>query len=159
MSLGTESAQLTVPTPLRFPISVADILRKRQSLKQELLKQTNLVSTRIAILGGSTTTEVRSMLELFLLAQGIQPTFYESGYNRYAEDIQFENPDLWSFKPDIVFVHTTWHNVLHFPELMESDTEVENACASRWHGSSLSGRKFIRGLVQSLSRTTSICPA
>ena len=65
------------------------------------------------------------MLELFLLAQGIQPTFYESGYNRYSEDVLFENPDLWNFKPDIVFIHTTWHNVSQFPELMEADAEVE----------------------------------
>ena len=116
---------MTVLTALRFPTSAADILRKRQSLKQELLKQTNLVSTRIAILGGSTTTEVKSMLELFLLSQGIQPKFYESGYNRYAEDVQFENPDLWSFKPDIVFIHTSWHNIAEFPELLETEAEVE----------------------------------
>jgi len=125
MALETKTAHLTVPTALRFPIAVADILRKRQALKQELLKQTNLVATRMAILGGSTTTEVKSILELFLLAQGIQPTFYESGYNRYAEDVQFENPDLWSFKPDIVFIHTSWHNLLQFPELLETEAEVE----------------------------------
>ena len=106
---------------LRFPIDTANILRKRHSLKKELLKQTNLVPTRIAILGGSTTAEVKSMLELFLLAQGIQPTFYESGYNRYCEDVLFENPDLWNFKPDIVFIHTTWHNVSQFPDLMEAE--------------------------------------
>ena len=92
---------------LRFPIAVGDILRKRMVLKKELLKQTNLVPTRIAILGGSTTTEVKSMLELFLLAQGIEPAFYESGYNHYSEDIEFENSDLWNFKPNIVFLHTT----------------------------------------------------
>jgi FkbH-like protein len=80
---------------------------------------------RIAILGGSTTTEVKSMLELFLLDQGIQPTFYESGYNRYSEDILFENPNLMNFKPDVVFIHTTWHNVSKFPELMEAEGEVE----------------------------------
>ena len=85
---------------LRFPATLADILRKRNSLKKELLQQSNLVPTRIAILGGSTTTEVRNMLELFLLATGIQPSFYESGYNRYAEDVLFENPDLWKFKPE-----------------------------------------------------------
>ena len=39
----------------RSPIVVADILRKRHVLKKELLKQPNLVHTRIAILGGSTT--------------------------------------------------------------------------------------------------------
>jgi FkbH-like protein len=110
---------------LRFPIVVSDILRKRQAMKRELLKQTNLVPTRIAILGGSTTTEVKSMLELFLLAQGIQPTFYESGYNRYSEDVQFENPDLWNFKPHIVLIHTTWHNISEFPELLETEVEVE----------------------------------
>jgi FkbH-like protein len=65
------------------------------------------------------------MLELFLLAQGIQPTFYESGYNRYSEDLVFENPDLMNFKPDVVFIHTTWHNVSQFPELMEAEAEVE----------------------------------
>jgi FkbH-like protein len=113
------------PKELRFPTAAADILRKRQALKKQLLGQTNLVSTRIAILGGSTTMEVKNMLELFLLAQGIQPTFYESGYNRYSEDVLFENPELWNFKPEIVFICTTWHNVSQFPDLMEPDAEVE----------------------------------
>jgi FkbH-like protein len=111
---------------LRFPIALTVLLRNRRALKKELLEQTNLLSIRIAILGGSTTTEVKSMLELFLLAQGIQPAFYESGYNRYWEDVQFENPDLWNFKPDIVFVHTTWRDASQFPELLESDAEVDH---------------------------------
>ena len=64
------------------PIVVADILRKRHAMKRELLKQTNLVPTRIAILGGSTTTEVKSMLGVVspgagnstnVLRIGIQP--------------------------------------------------------------------------------------
>jgi FkbH-like protein len=112
---------------LRLPTSAADLMRQRQFLKMELLKQTNLIPTRIAILGGSTTTEVKGMLELFLLAQGIQPSFYESGYNQYSEDVLFENPDLWNFKPDVVFIHTTWRNVSQFPELMESETVVEQS--------------------------------
>jgi FkbH-like protein len=115
-----------VPKAPQFPTSASDIFRKRRTLKKELLKQTNLVQTRIAILGGSTTTEVTSMLEVFLLAQGIQPAFYVSGYNCYCEDILFENPDLWNFKPDIVFIHTTWHNVSQFPELLEAEAEVEH---------------------------------
>ena len=119
-----------VPKALRFPLATADILLKRQKLKEELLKQTNLVQTRIAILGGSTTSEVKSMLELFLLAHGIQPTFYESEYNRYSEDVMFENPDLWSFKPNIAFIHTTWRNVAAFPEILESDAEVDNRLRS-----------------------------
>ena len=110
---------------MRSPITPGNILRKRHALRRELLEQANLIPTRIAILGGSTTTEVKSMLELFLLAQGIQPTFYESGYNRFSEDVLFENPELLNFKPDVVFIHTTWHNVSQFPELMETEGEVE----------------------------------
>lgn len=125
MKSETAAMQMDALSALRFPMQAADILRKRRSLRKELLNQTNLVPTRIAILGGSTTTEVKSMLELFLLLHGLQPTFYESGYNRYSEDVLFENPDLWNFKPDVVFIHTTWHNVSQFPELMEAEKDVE----------------------------------
>ena len=59
------------------------------------------------------------------MAHGIQPTFYESDYNRYCEDVLFENPDLWKFRPDIVFIHTTWQNVSQFPDLMENEAEIE----------------------------------
>ncbi len=125
MASETKTVQMGIPKAMKFPMVATEILRKRQSLKKELLGQTSLVPTRIAILGGSTTSEVKGMLELFLLAHGIQPTFYESGYNRYSEDVLFQNPDLWNFKPDIVFVHTTWHNVSQFPQLMEPEAEVE----------------------------------
>jgi FkbH-like protein len=121
----TRALQLEILREIRFPIVPGNILRKRVALRRELLTQSGLMPTRVAILGGSTTTEVKSMLELFLLAEGIQPTFYESGYNRYAEDILFENPNLLKFKPNVVFIHTTWHNVSQFPELMETEGEVE----------------------------------
>ena len=126
MSSEKTTLQSDLLKAFRAPIVAADILRKRHMLKKELLKQSNLVSTRIAILGGSTTTEVKSMLELFLLAQGIEPTFYESGYNRYFEDVEFENPALWNFKPNLVLIHTTWHNISEFPELLESEATVED---------------------------------
>lgn len=110
---------------LQIPTSLADFIRKRRILKEEFLKEENLVPTRIAILGGSTTAEVRKTLEVFLLAHGLQPVFYESGYNDYWEDVLFENLDLWNFKPDIVFIHTTWQNVSQFPEPLESASQVE----------------------------------
>jgi FkbH-like protein len=121
----TKSQGAAILRDLHFPVSPEKVMRMRRALKRELLAQPNLLPMRIAILGGSTTTEVKSMLELFLLVQGFQPTFYESGYHCYAEDVQFENPALWSFKPDVVFIHTTWHNVLEFPELMDAEAAVE----------------------------------
>jgi FkbH-like protein len=125
MATETNTLGSGVLKPFRLPDDVVSILRQRHSLKKELLKQTNLIATRVAILGGSTTAEVRSMLELFLLAHGIQPSFYESGYNRYCEDVLFESQDLWNFKPDIVFIHTNWRNVSEFPELAEAEADVE----------------------------------
>lgn len=110
---------------MQFPISPSTILRKRRSLKMELIVRPNLLPIRIAILGGSTTAEIKSILELFLLYYGLRPTFYESGYNRYSEDVHFQSGDLVQFKPDIVFVHTTWQNVSHFPGLFEQDEGVE----------------------------------
>jgi FkbH-like protein len=106
-------------------MALDNILRKRRTIKTELSRQQNLIPCRVAILGGSTTSEIRNMLEIFLLAQGIEPVFYESGYNRYFEDIVFENPDLWKFKPDVIFVHTTWQNIPEFPAVLEAEVEVE----------------------------------
>jgi FkbH-like protein len=125
MSLEAGPTKWEMPKEIRFPISAEEILRKRQALKKELLKQTNLTPSRIAILGGSTTQEVRSILELFLLAQGIQASFYESEYNAYYEEVMFDGVALREFKPDIVFVHTTWHNVSQFPELLEDERDTE----------------------------------
>jgi FkbH-like protein len=125
MTSEVSTSQSDILKTLRYPVSLAKILRKRHALKKELLKQPNLIPTRIAILGGSTTTEIKNMLELFLLGHGIEPTFYESGYSRYIEDVEFKNPELWNFKPNIVFIHTTWHNISGFPQLMEGESEVE----------------------------------
>src|SRR5258708_1261598 len=125
MPLETRHAKWGMPKEMGFPISAEQILRKRQALKRELLKQTNLTPSRIAILGGSTTQEVKSILELFLLAQGIQASFYESDYNAYYEEVMFNGAVLREFKPDIVFVHTTWHNVSRFPELLEAEQDTE----------------------------------
>jgi FkbH-like protein len=120
-----KTMQAEILKAMRYPIKAAEILRKRRSLRTELLEQPNLIHSRIAILGGSTTSEFRDMLELFLLAQGLQPRFYESGYNRFREDILLENQDVWEFKPDLVYLHTTWRNVSEFPAVMESEGLVD----------------------------------
>lgn len=122
-----ESADLPGPVPreLRFPLSAELILRKRHALKKQLLEQTNLLPVRIAILGGSSTQEIKSILELFLLAHGIQPVLYESEYDRYYEEVVFHDSELFEFKPDIVFVHITWHNVLQFPEILDDKARVD----------------------------------
>ena len=100
---------------LKYPLDIDNILRKKKSIKKELLNTKNLKSKNIAILGGSTTSEVKNILELFLLDNGINPNFYESEYNKFYEDALFGNDTLDKFNPDIIYIHTTNKNVAQYP--------------------------------------------
>lgn len=70
---------------LEYPFQAEYILKKRRSIKKSLLGQEGQrrISKRIAVLGGSTTHDLKEILELFLLNAGIEPVFYESEYNQY----------------------------------------------------------------------------
>ena len=87
---------------LDYPFNSDYIIRKKKSLKKQLLadENTKYIGKKIAILGGETTENIKLVLELFLLNYGIRPDFYESEYNRYYEDGMFPNSDLEEFKPD-----------------------------------------------------------
>ena len=111
---------------LSYPLDHGLILRKKKKIKNELLKQTNFLKKKIAILGGSTTTALKDAIELFLLNQGILPTFFESEYNKYYEDIMFENQDLYDFKPDIIYIFTTFKNIKIFPKANDSIENIED---------------------------------
>jgi len=88
-------------------------MRKRKALKRELLADgSKRLYKNVAVLGDSTTNDVVDMLELFILNYGIEPTFYQSEYGRYWEDGFFDNPELDSFRPDIIYVHTTNKNIV-----------------------------------------------
>ena len=98
---------------LQYPFDGGYILKKKKSIKKQLLAD-NMprVEKKIAILGGSTTNDIRDITELFLLDYGIKPQFYMSEYNRYWQDAVFDNPELQEFAPDIVFIHTTNRNII-----------------------------------------------
>lgn len=116
---------------LEYPFDADWILKKKKSIRRELLqeeagkKESGLfVEKKIAILGGSTTNDIKNVLELFLLNYGIKPSFYESEYNRYYEDGMFPNPQLEEFAPDIVYIHTSNRNINDFPVLTDSKDMV-----------------------------------
>jgi len=113
-----------------YPLNAHTLLRKKKAIRRDLLTQTNLDDKRIAILGGSTTAEVRDMLELFLLHAGIRPVFYESEYNRYFEDVMFPESGLKDFRPEIIYIHTTNLNIRRFPALNESCEAIEELLAN-----------------------------
>ena len=109
---------------LDYPFDSQVILKKRKSIKKELLQAENLMEKRIAILGGSTTHDIMNILELFLLKQGIKPSFYESEYAQYWQDAMFENAELQQFQPEIIFIHTSNRNIIEYPEISDSAEQV-----------------------------------
>lgn len=110
---------------LDYPFDSEYIIRNKRKIKRSLLERPNLMEKRIAILGGSTTDDIKNMLELFLLNYGIKPVFYESEYNMYYEDALFGNSELDGFKPDIIFIHTTFRNLINTPSITDTQEEVE----------------------------------
>jgi len=116
------SPRVTIPYPFDSDL----ILRKRKSMVRQLRGSlTGLQKKRIAILGGSTTADIRQTLDLFLLAKGIDADFYESEYGRFYEDALFGSDELSEFKPDLIFVHTTFRNIDAFPSALGTHEEFE----------------------------------
>jgi|ERR1039458_4378059 predicted enzyme involved in methoxymalonyl-ACP biosynthesis len=110
---------------LSQPFDVAKISAKRKQIKRSLLSQVVIAPLRVAVLGGSTTSELVSILDLFLLREGFEAVFYESEYGRFYEEAVVDNQALREFKPDVAVVHTTSRNIRHFPEAAEEQTRVE----------------------------------
>ena len=75
-------------------------------------------------MGGSTTSNIKLILELFLLDYGIKPNFYESEYNQFWQDAMFDNKELDEFKPDIIYIHTSYRNITNFPEITSDEESI-----------------------------------
>ncbi|MBQ7498752.1 MAG: HAD family hydrolase [Selenomonas sp.] len=104
---------------LQMPWETAEILRKKKRIRRELMEKQQAVDLRIAVLGGSTTRDLVRILELFLLDIGICPTFYEAEYGQWYEEACFDTLALTEFKPQIVYLHTS------FADLPLPDTNAD----------------------------------
>lgn len=119
---------------LEYPFDADYILAKKKSIKRQLLENAgNLLDVRVAILGGSTTANVKLILELFLLNYGIRPSFYESEYNMYYEDVMFDNPELEAFAPEIIYFHTSNRNITDWPKMSDDSATVEAKLSSLYN--------------------------
>lgn len=117
---------------LEYPFDSDFVLKKKKSLKKQLLENGNFIEKNIAILGGSTTSDIKLILELFLLNQGIKPNFYESEYNQYYQDAMFPNKELELFNPDVIYIHTTNRNITAYPIISNSKQEVEELLVTEY---------------------------
>lgn len=113
---------------LEYPLEADYILSKKKCIRRELIKnkKKDFIPVKVAILGGSTTNEVKDCLELFLLNEGIEPSFYESDYGLFYEEAVFENERLKQFSPDIIYIHTSNRNVVEWPQIRDRHTDVED---------------------------------
>ena len=116
---------------LQYPFDVDYILTKGKKIKKQLLEDTTgMINKKIAILGGYTTSNIKFMLELFLLDNKILPTFYESEYNKYYEDAVFGNTKLECFEPDIIYICTSNRNVLNYPKVTDDIDTINDKLES-----------------------------
>lgn len=114
-----------------FPFDTNYLQAKKRRIKREFLSDGNKrIEKRIAILGGSTTDEIKDMLELFLLDNGILPTFYQSEFNKYWEDVMFDNEELKEFNPDIIFIHTSNRNLSFNFDMSLSKEDIDKSLYS-----------------------------
>ena len=116
---------------LEYPFNSTALLNNKKKLRRLMLE--NIEKTagggtlkRVAILGGSTTHDIKLILELFLLNQGIRPEFYESEYNQYYQDAMFPNVKLEKFAPDIIYIHTSNRNITRYPRVTDSAEDIDS---------------------------------
>lgn len=111
---------------LEYPFDEKYIILKKKKLRRQLLADgRERIPIKIAILGGSTTNDIKLCLELFLLNYGIEPEFYESEYNQYYQDAMFPPKELNAFKPELIYICTTNRNIVKFPNVSDSVEEVD----------------------------------
>ncbi len=109
---------------LEYPFDGTYILQKKRSIKRELIANGNFINKKIAIMSGSTVGDIKNILELFLLKNGIMPEFYIGGYALYYENIVFDEGELASFSPDIIYIHTSGQNITQRPTPTDSADDV-----------------------------------
>lgn len=110
---------------LQYPFDANYILSKKRKLKKQLLNEKKeFLDKNIAILGGSTTNDIKLILEIFLLNYGIRPHFYESEYNQYYQDAVFQNQELEEFHPDLIYVYTTNRNITKYPLVRDTSDDI-----------------------------------
>ncbi len=64
-------------------------------------------------------------LEVFLLAAGFKPEFFQSEYGRFYEDAVVDPTELIAFAPNIVYIHTCHLNLQSLPSPGCSDAELQ----------------------------------
>jgi len=102
-----------------------EIKNRKKRIRELLASEKPWLDKKIAILCGSSLGDLPELIEIFLLENEIRPTFFIGNYNRYYDEGVF-GQDLQDFHPDIVYFHTTHHNIENLPVMKDSPADVLN---------------------------------
>ncbi|WP_028025149.1 HAD-IIIC family phosphatase [Enterovibrio calviensis] len=125
----TESANFRIT----YPLDVALLQRRQKKLRRTLKTSLNATPLRLAILGGSTTSEVANYIELFLLNAGVNVEIYQSDYNRFYQEAVFENEALDAFNPQVIYLHTSTVNLTSWPQPTDNHVEAADKVAETYN--------------------------
>ncbi|MDR2889984.1 MAG: HAD-IIIC family phosphatase [Lachnospiraceae bacterium] len=121
---------------LEYPFDSDHILKKSKKILRQLREEMtgmSLVHKKVAVLGGSTTHDIIRILELFLLNEGVEVSFYEADYGNYWQEAMFDNPKLQDFAPDIIYIHTSGRNITAWPSPANTGEQVEELLTRQYN--------------------------
>ena len=78
---------------------------------------------KLYILSGSTISNISDQIKLFASNFGIELKIKIGAYNKYYEEALFGN-EIDKFKPDWIYIHTNFKNIVNFPHIVTCDLSV-----------------------------------
>ncbi|MGF1769364.1 HAD-IIIC family phosphatase [Enterovibrio makurazakiensis] len=122
----------TTNVRIAYPLDVAWLQRRQKKLRRTLKASLTAPPLRVAILGGSTTSEVANYIELFLLNMGVNVEIYQSDYNQFYQESVFDNDALDAFDPQVIYLHTTCVNLTTWPAPTDNNVDVSDKVADTY---------------------------
>jgi FkbH-like protein len=96
-------------------------LRKGAGTREQRLK--------VAVLGGFTTKQLVTMLDLFLAAQRVRLDVYEADFGTLRQEVLDPDSGLYRFAPDVVWMPVTWRDIGQRPGLGDTRESVDRKVA------------------------------
>jgi len=82
-------------------------------------------TTKIAILGGSTTHQLAALVDLYLCGGRVAAEIYEADYGTLRQEILDPGSGLHQFRPDFALIVTGWRDLGRRPELTNDRAAVQ----------------------------------
>ncbi|HXY34985.1 MAG TPA: HAD-IIIC family phosphatase [Planctomycetaceae bacterium] len=106
-------------------LDYSSLLKLRRFLVADNPNGSSSRVTRLAILGGPTTIQLRQLIEVFLAGEGIAAEIYEAEYGLFRQEILTPGSGLDAFAPEIVFLATGARDVTRLPPIDADHAAVD----------------------------------